>query len=64
MRRMIVALVAAVLAPAAVAQNTIKVGGVTFLSGPAASPFGVPAKNAAEFVAESLNNGTAPKPYE
>ena len=57
MRRMIVALVAAALAPAAVAQNTIKVGVVTFLSGPAASPFGVPAKNAAEFVAESLNQG-------
>jgi len=64
MRRMIVALVAAALAPAAVAQNTVKVGVVTFLSGPAASPFGVPAKNAAEFVAESLNKGTAPKPYE
>ena len=41
MRRMIVALVAAVLAPAAVAQNTVKVGVVTFLSGPAASPFGM-----------------------
>jgi branched-chain amino acid transport system substrate-binding protein len=37
---------------------------VAFLSGPAASPFGVPARNAAEFVAESLNKGTAPKPYE
>jgi branched-chain amino acid transport system substrate-binding protein len=64
MRRIIVALVAAALAPAAVAQNTVKVGVVTFLSGPAASPFGVPAKNAAELVAESLNKGTAPKPYE
>src|SRR5688572_32215322 len=63
MRRMIVALVAAALAPAALAQNTVKVGVVTFLSGPAASPFGVPARNAAEFVAESLNKGTAPKPY-
>ena len=30
----------------------IKVGVVTFLSGPAAGPFGVPARNAAEITAE------------
>jgi len=40
----------------------IKVGVVTFLSGPAAGPFGVPARNAAEITAELLNAGKAPAP--
>ena len=52
MKKLVVALVAAMLAPAAMAQN-VKIGVVTFLSGPAAAPFGVPAKNAAEFVVEA-----------
>ena len=43
--------------------KTIKVGFVTFLSGPAAGPFGVPAKLAAEAVVESLNAGKVPAPY-
>src|SRR3954462_8832647 len=63
MKKLLLALGAAALAQGAYAQN-IKVGVVTFLSGPAASPFGVPARNAAEFVAESLNKGTGPKPYD
>ncbi len=41
----------------------IKIGFVTFLSGPAAGPFGVPAKVAAEAIVESLNAGSAPPPY-
>ncbi len=41
----------------------IKIGFVTFLSGPAAGPFGVPAKVAAEAIIESLNAGSAPPPY-
>jgi branched-chain amino acid transport system substrate-binding protein len=49
-------------APAANAAP-IKLGIVTFLSGPAASPFGVPSRNAAEIVIESLNAGKAPAPY-
>ena len=36
---------------------------MTFLSGPAAGPFGVPAKHAAEAIVESLNAGKAPAPY-
>jgi branched-chain amino acid transport system substrate-binding protein len=57
-------LVAVALAPAAaVAQETVKIGFVTFLSGPAAAPFGVPAKNAVEFVVEELNAGKGPAPY-
>jgi branched-chain amino acid transport system substrate-binding protein len=41
----------------------VKMGVVAFLSGPAASPFGVPARNAAELVVELLNAGKAPAPY-
>lgn len=41
----------------------VKIGVITFLSGPAASPFGVPARNAAEVVIEILNAGKAPAPY-
>ena len=62
MKRFAVALVAAALAAPAAAQN-VKIGVVTFLSGPAAAPFGVPAKNAAEFVVEQLNAGSGPAPY-
>jgi branched-chain amino acid transport system substrate-binding protein len=58
-------LAAATLVPgAALAQNTVKVGVVAFLSGPAASPFGVPAKNAADFVFDELNAGKAPGAYK
>src|SRR5262249_62373101 len=45
------------------AQQPVKVGFVMFLSGPAASPFGVPAKNAADFVVDELNAGKGPAPY-
>src|SRR6266705_1332415 len=51
-------------APAAAQQaGTIKLGIVTFLSGGAAGPFGVPARNAAELIIEALNAGTLPTPY-
>jgi branched-chain amino acid transport system substrate-binding protein len=59
------------LATAASAQQAappaaapIKVGIVSFLSGPAASPFGVPGRNGAEIVIEALNAGKAPAPYD
>ena len=58
------AALAAALAPAAaLAQEPVKIGVIMFLSGPAAAPFGVPAKNAAEFVIDELNAGKGPKPY-
>jgi len=41
-----------------------RVGVVTFLSGPGAGPFGVPARNAAELLAESLNTGKVAAPYD
>jgi branched-chain amino acid transport system substrate-binding protein len=49
--------------PAALAQQPLKIGIVTLISGPAAGPFGVPARNAAELTAEMLNAGTVPAPY-
>ena len=50
--------------PAAHASDKpIRIGLVTFLSGPAAGPFGVPARIAAEAIVESLNSGEAPAPH-
>ncbi len=43
--------------------SSVKLGIVTFLTGPAASPFGVPSRNGAEIVIEALNAGKAPAPY-
>jgi branched-chain amino acid transport system substrate-binding protein len=40
-----------------------KLGVVTFLSGAAAGPFGVPARNGAEVLVEALNTGKMPPPY-
>ena len=51
------------LAPAAFAQQPVKIGFVTFLSGPAAAPFGIPAKNAVEQTVADLNAGKLPAPY-
>jgi branched-chain amino acid transport system substrate-binding protein len=45
------------------APTPVKVGFVTFLTGPAASSFGIPARNAAEILIESLNAGKLPAPY-
>ncbi len=44
-------------------DKPIRIGLVTFLSGPAAGPFGVPAKIAAEAIVDSLNAGKVPAPY-
>ena len=42
----------------------IRIGVVTFLSGPGAAPFGVPAQNAAMLVFDTLNAGEVPAPYQ
>ena len=63
MKKLLLAAALASLSSAVAAQN-IKIGVVAFISGPAAAPFGVPAKNAAEFVIEDLNAGKGPRPYE
>ena len=48
---------------AAQAAPGVKLGIVTFLSGPAAGPFGIPSRNAAELVTEAINKGEIPAPY-
>src|SRR5437899_6760046 len=60
----VVAATTLALAPPASAQETFKLGIVTFLSGPAADSFGVPARNGAQYVIDQLNKGSAPAPYE
>ena len=45
------------------ATAPIKLGIVSFLTGPAASPFGIPGRNGAEIVIEALNTGKAPAPF-
>ncbi|MBC7940713.1 MAG: ABC transporter substrate-binding protein, partial [Chitinophagaceae bacterium] len=57
------ALVSATLSGPAAAQQTFKLGVVTFLSGPAAESFGVPAGNAAKMMVEQFNKGGVPAPY-
>jgi len=61
----IAAVCSAVVPQATIAQQsgTFKLGVVTFLSGAAAGPFGVPARNAAELTIEALNGGKLPSPY-
>jgi branched-chain amino acid transport system substrate-binding protein len=51
------------LALPASAADSFKLGIVTFLSGPAAESFGVPARNGGQFVVDQLNKGAAPAPY-
>src|SRR4051812_16058987 len=58
-----IAATALALAAPAAAEDTFKLGIVTFLSGPAADSFGVPARNGGQFVIDQLNKGAAPAPY-
>ena len=51
------------VASGASAQETFKVGIVSFLSGQAAESFGIPAVNGAKVVIDAFNKGTAPAPY-
>ncbi len=56
-------LIAGWAAPAASQGEKYRVGIVTLLAGPFAASIGVPAKNGAEMVAEAINSGTLPAPY-
>ena len=47
----------------ALAQETFKIGVVSFLSGQAAESFGVPAVNGAKVLVDAFNKGQAPAPY-
>ena len=53
----------ALIGAAAQAQETFKVGVVSFLSGQAAESFGIPAINGAKVLIEAMNKGAAPAPY-
>src|SRR5438876_1398490 len=46
------------------AEESFKLGIVTFLSGPAADSFGVPARNGAQYVIDQFNKGAAPAPFD
>src|SRR4051812_49999958 len=45
------------------AEESFKLGIVTFLSGPAADSFGIPARNGGQFVIDNLNKAALPAPY-
>jgi branched-chain amino acid transport system substrate-binding protein len=42
----------------------LRIGVVTYLSGPGAGPMGIPGRNAAELTFDALNAGTVPAPYQ
>ena len=54
---------AATLASPGLAKDTVSIAVPAFLSGPAAGPFGVPARNGAEMVIDAINSGSLPAPY-
>ena len=49
---------------AAHAEEELTIAVVTFLSGPAAAHFGVPAKQGAELTIDAINAGALPAPYD
>jgi branched-chain amino acid transport system substrate-binding protein len=51
------------LSTAALAQEPLRIGVVTHLTGAAAGPFGIPARNGAELIVDAINSGTLPAPY-
>ena len=61
--RLCVGTVIGLCALAANAQETFKIGIVSFLSGQAAESFGVPAVNGAKVLIDAFNKGQAPAPY-
>jgi branched-chain amino acid transport system substrate-binding protein len=42
----------------------LRIGVVTFLSGPGAGPMGIPARNGAELIFDALNAGAVPAPHQ
>jgi branched-chain amino acid transport system substrate-binding protein len=62
-RTVAVAAALAVTSFSAMAQETFKVGVVSFLSGQAAESFGIPAVNGAKVLVDAFNKGQAPAPY-
>jgi branched-chain amino acid transport system substrate-binding protein len=62
-RKACIAAAASLAALPALAQETFKIGIVSFLSGQAAESFGVPAINGAKVLVDAFNKGAAPAPY-
>jgi len=60
---MALSLTAPLYAGAQEASGPIRIGVVTFLSGPASSAFGVAAGNGAELIVDAINAGDLPPPY-
>ena len=44
-------------------NDAIKIGFISYMSGPASTDYGLPAKHAAEAIIKSINEGNAPTPY-
>ena len=51
------------IAGSSLAQETFRIGIVSFLSGQAAESFGIPAVNGAKVLVDAFNKGQAPAPY-
>ncbi len=62
-RSLALAITALCAAATAQAQETFKLGIVSFLSGQAAESFGIPAVNGGKVLIEAFNKGEAPAPY-
>jgi branched-chain amino acid transport system substrate-binding protein len=58
-----VAITTAQAQTAAPPAATVKLGIVSFLTGPAAAPFGIPGRNGAEIMIEAMNSGSVPAPF-
>ena len=63
MKAIVAAALAVLFFGNAFAQETFRLGVVSFLSGPAAESFGIPAVNGAKVVIDAFNKGAAPAPY-
>jgi len=61
--RLCAAAAVSISAMTAMAQETFKIGIVSFLSGQAAESFGIPAVNGAKALIDAFNKGQAPAPY-
>ena len=61
--RQLVLVAFGVVSASAMAQETFKIGIVSFLSGQAAESFGIPAINGAKVLIDAFNKGLAPAPY-
>lgn len=55
--------VSATVSQSAVAADSIKIGLVSFYSGPVSGPVGIPSRNGANVIIDAINDGSLPAPY-